>query len=76
MEVQTLSNKYIDIADLLQLLKREFGTNFEVDVRWSSNFENLGLYKLGSGRKLRAHNSKEVDPGQLDEAGNEAIQFW
>jgi hypothetical protein len=32
MEIQTLPNKYIGLHDLVQLLKQEFGKNFEVDV--------------------------------------------
>lgn len=37
MEVQTIPNKYIEKATLMQLLKREFGTNFGVNVRSLAN---------------------------------------
>jgi hypothetical protein len=32
MELQTLPNKYIEKADLIQLLTSLFSTNFEIDV--------------------------------------------
>jgi hypothetical protein len=32
METQTISNKYITLADLTQLLDERFGTDYEVDV--------------------------------------------
>jgi hypothetical protein len=66
METQTLPNKYIDKADLVQLLKREFGANFEVDVLYLyyQIYSNIDLHMSGSRRILCTHNPKEVNPSK------------